>query len=141
MSQNIDVTAEIAFEVNNVEDTDEAVNVAVSQVGRLLNEEEMNYVEITTMNESQEESSLLAAGQATVGLHLRYTVFDVESEEHAKRIVTSEIGQILEGVPIEIVDAEVNEDIETTDEVIEDEDIDIDDVSVEDVEDVESEEA
>lgn len=114
---NYTVVLEAAWLVHDVSDIDDAIGVAVSEAGKRLNEEEMDYVEVevgfTDCPACGEpfDSAFVAADTALVGLVLEMDVFNAESEEHAQRIAKSDIGGALRDVPLKIVDTiETGED-------------------------------
>jgi len=104
------VVLEAAWLVHDVSDIDDAIGVAVSEAGKRLNEEEMDYVEVevgfTDCPACGEpfDSAFVAADTALVGLVLEMDVFNAESEEHAQRITKSDIGGALRDVPLKVVD-------------------------------------
>jgi uncharacterized protein (UPF0212 family) len=105
------VVVEAAVPVYDVETPDEAVRIAISKTGAMLNPD-LNYVEIEmgSRNCPQCGESLtpafIAADESLVALELEMTVFNVEREEHASRIARKEIGQRLENIPLEIIEIE-----------------------------------
>ena len=109
------VVVEAAVPVYDVETADEAVRIAISKTGEMLNPD-LNYVEIDMGNrscphcEEELEPAFLAADESLVALELEMTVFNVEREEHASRIARKEIGQCLENIPLEVLEVEVIED-------------------------------
>jgi len=115
---NCRVVVEAAVPVYDVETPDEAVRIAISKTGEMLNPD-LNYVEInmgerTSPSGEELPPAFIAADEALVALDLEMTVFNVEREEHAKRIARKEIGQRLENIPLEVKEVEVLE--EETDE-------------------------
>ncbi len=104
------VVLEAAWLVHDVSDIDDAIGVAVSEAGKRLNEEGMDYVEVevgfTDCPACGEpfDSAFVAADTALVGLVLEMDVFNAESEEHAQRIAKSDIGGALRDVPLKNVD-------------------------------------
>ncbi len=122
---------EAAVPVYDVETPDEAVRIAISKTGELLNPD-LNYVEINMGERScphcgeELEPAFIAADESLVALELEMTVFNVEREEHASRIARKEIGQRLENIPLTVLEVEVVEDEE--EEAADD---DTDDVEVE----------
>jgi uncharacterized protein (UPF0212 family) len=104
------VVMEAAWLVRDVEAIDDAIGVAVSEAGKRLNDQELDYVEVevgaTPCPACAEpfDSAFIAAETALVGLVLELTVFDAESEEHARRIAKSDVGGALRDVPISIVE-------------------------------------
>lgn len=105
------VVVEAAVPVYDVETVDEAVRIAISKTGEMLNPD-LNYVEIDVGHretESGEElpPAFIAADEALVALELEMTVFNVEREEHARRIARKEIGMRLENIPLKVLSVEV----------------------------------
>lgn len=104
------VAMEAAWLVRDVENIDDAIGVAVSEAGKRLNDQDMDYVEVevgaTTCPACGEpfDSAFIAADTALVGLVLEMKVFNAESVEHAQRIAKSEIGGALRDVPLKIVE-------------------------------------
>jgi uncharacterized protein (UPF0212 family) len=113
---NYRVVLEAAWLVHDVDNVDDAIGVAVSEAGKRLNQEEMDYVEVevgfTSCPACGEpfDSAFVAADTALVGLRLELDVFNAESTEHAQRIAKSDIGGALRDVPLEIVDTVELED-------------------------------
>lgn len=105
------VVVEAAIPVYDVGSADEAVRIAISKSGDMLNPD-LNYVEISMGTRScphcdeEMEPAFVAADEALVALELEMTVFNVEDEEHASRIARKEIGQRMEKVPLDIIDVE-----------------------------------
>ncbi|WP_134670711.1 DUF555 domain-containing protein [Halorussus marinus] len=115
------VAMEAAWLVRDVEDVDDAIGVAVSEAGKRLNDQSMDYVEVevgaTGCPACGEpfDSAFIAAGTSLVGLLLEMKVFNAEGEEHAQRIAKSEVGGALRDVPLEVVETieyEEDEEIE-----------------------------
>jgi uncharacterized protein (UPF0212 family) len=111
------VVVEAAVPVYDVSTPDEAVRIAISKTGEMLNPD-LNYVEIsmgerTTPGGEELTPAFIVADEALVALELEMTVFNVEREEHASRIARKEIGQRLENIPLEVLEVEV---LETEDE-------------------------
>ncbi len=108
---NYIVTLEAAWLVRSVESVEDAMNIAISEVGKMLNPD-LNFVEIevgtTTCPACGEvfDSVFMAASTALVGILLEMKVYDAESEEHAARIAKSTIGKALRTTPLNIVDVE-----------------------------------
>ena len=118
------VVVEAAVSVYDVETVDEAVRIAISKTGELLNPD-LNYVEIEMGSPTGTDGETLppayiVADEALVALELTMDVFNVEQEEHAKRVARTEIGQRLSEIPLEIVSVEEIEageaDAESTEE-------------------------
>jgi len=114
------VVVEAAVPVYDVGTADEAVRIAISKTGEMLNPD-LNYVEIN-MGErlcphcaEQLEPAFIAADESLVALELEMTVFNVEREEHASRIARKEIGQRLKNIPLEVIEIETLPD-ESADE-------------------------
>jgi uncharacterized protein (UPF0212 family) len=113
------VVVEAAVPVYDVSEPDEAIRIAISKVGKLLNPD-LNYVEIDTGDRTSPagedlDPAFVAAGEALVALELEMTVFNVESEEHASRIARKEIGSRLENIPLKVPSVEEIEDETDTD--------------------------
>ncbi|QLG48646.1 DUF555 domain-containing protein [Natrinema halophilum] len=111
---NCRVVVEAAVPVFDVETEDEAIRIAISKTGEMLNPD-LNYVEInmgerTSPSGEELPPAFIAADEALVALELEMTVFNVEREEHASRIARKEIGQRLENIPLEIERVDVLED-------------------------------
>jgi len=105
---NCSVVVEAAVPVYDVETPDEAIRIAISKTGEMLNPD-LNYVEIgmvdrTTPSGEELPPAFIAADEALVALELEMTVFNVEREEHASRIARKEIGQRLQNIPLEVVE-------------------------------------
>jgi uncharacterized protein (UPF0212 family) len=112
------VVLEAAWLVHDVDNVDDAIGVAVSEAGKRLNQEEMEYVEVevgyTDCPACGEpfDSAFIAADTSLVGLLLEMKVFNAESPEHAQRIAKSDIGGALRDVPLKVVDTIEFEDEE-----------------------------
>ena len=125
------VVVEAAVPVFDVETEDEAIRIAISKTGEMLNPD-LNYVEIsmgerTSPAGEELPPAFIAADEALVALELEMTVFNVEREEHASRIARKEIGQRLENIPLEVIEIdELEDESDAEDESDEDEDIDQD---------------
>ncbi|GAB3687365.1 DUF555 domain-containing protein [Salinarchaeum chitinilyticum] len=104
------VVMEAAWLVRDVGSIDDAIGVAVSEAGKRLNDQEMDYVEVdvgaTGCPACGEpfDSAFIAAETALVGLVLEMEVFNADSEEHAQRIAKSEVGGALRDVPLDVVE-------------------------------------
>ncbi|KAB1188306.1 MULTISPECIES: DUF555 domain-containing protein [Haloferax] len=108
------VVVEAAVPVYDVETEDEAIRIAISKTGEMLNPD-LKYVEInmgsrTSPGGETLPPAFIAADEALVALELEMTVFNVEQEEHASRIARKEIGQRLEHIPLKILSVEVLDD-------------------------------
>ncbi len=114
------VVVEAAVPVYDVETTDEAVRIAISKTGEMLNPD-LNYVEITmgtrtTPGGEELPPAFIAADEALVALELEMTVFNVERDEHASRIARKEIGQRLHNIPLKVLLVEEIPDDDDEDE-------------------------
>ena len=114
------VVVEAAVPVYDVGTADEAVRIAISKTGEMLNPD-LNYVEInmgkrTSPGGEELEPAFIVADEALVALELEMTVFNVEREEHASRIARKEIGQRLTNIPLKVLEVEVIEDEEDGEE-------------------------
>ncbi|WP_254837553.1 DUF555 domain-containing protein [Natronomonas marina] len=109
------VVVEAAVPVYDVETADEAVRIAISKTGEMLNPD-LNYVEINMGERTcpncgdEREPAFIAADEGLVALELEMTVFNVERDEHASRVARKEIGQRLTNIPLEVVEVEVLEE-------------------------------
>ncbi|EMA68275.1 hypothetical protein C461_06824 [Halorubrum aidingense JCM 13560] len=107
---NCRVVVEAAVPVYDVETAEEAVRIAISKTGEMLNPD-LNYVEIETGTRtapSGEElpPAFVAADEALVALELQMDVFNVDREEHARRVARKEIGKRLRNIPLSVLDVE-----------------------------------
>ncbi|MFB6200586.1 MAG: DUF555 domain-containing protein [Halorhabdus sp.] len=108
---NCRVVVEAAVPVYDVETADEAVRIAISKTGEMLNPD-LNYVEINMgarqcPNCGEDlDPAFIAADESLVALELEMTVFNVERDEHAARIARKEIGQRLENIPLDVLEIE-----------------------------------
>lgn len=104
------VVMEAAWLVRDVDEIDDAIGVAVSEAGKRLNQQEMEYVEVevgaTPCPACGEpfDSAYIAANTALVGLVLEMTVFNADGTEHAQRIAKSEVGGALRDVPLSVIE-------------------------------------
>lgn len=111
MSMDCRVVVEAAVPVYDVETSEEAIKIAISKTGEMLNPD-LNYVEInmgsrTSPSGEELEPAFIVADEALVALELEMTVFNVEQEEHAARIARKEIGQRMRNIPLEVLEIEV----------------------------------
>ncbi len=115
------VVVEAAVPVYDVETADEAVRIAISKTGEMLNPD-LSYVEINMGERAcpncgdERDPAFIAADEGLVALELEMTVFNVERDEHASRVARKEIGQRLENIPLEVVEVDPVEDDEEDDE-------------------------
>ena len=113
------VVLEAAVPVYDVDNVDEAVRIAISKTGEMLNPD-LNYVEIEMGSracphcEGGLEPAFVAADEALVALELEMTVFNVEGERHASRITRKEIGQRLEDIPLKLLSVTTVDDEDDT---------------------------
>lgn len=119
------VVVEAAVPVYDVETADEAVRIAISKTGEMLNPD-LNYVEIETGHRSTPSGeelppAFVAADEALVALELQMDVFNVDRGEHASRVARKEIGQRLRNIPLTVLDVQ---EIERTDDDTTDADTD-----------------
>ncbi|MFB6251802.1 MAG: DUF555 domain-containing protein [Halobellus sp.] len=108
------VVVEAAIPVYDVTTPDEAIRIAISKTGEMLNPD-LSYVEISMGSRTSPAGeelppAFIAADEALVALELEMTVFNVEQQEHATRIARKEIGQRLENVPLKVLSVEQIED-------------------------------
>ncbi|WP_435184946.1 DUF555 domain-containing protein [Halobellus sp. EA9] len=108
------VVVEAAIPVYDVTTPDEAIRIAISKTGEMLNPD-LSYVEISMGSRTSPDGeelppAFIAADEALVALELEMTVFNVEQQEHASRIARKEIGQRLENVPLKVLSVETVED-------------------------------
>lgn len=101
-----EVILEAPIIVRDVDDRDDAINIAVSKTCNNLNKNGLGYVKVE-IGYSQSpnggepfESAFLVGSVALVGLYLTIKVFNAESEDHAERIAKSEIDKALKDVPL-----------------------------------------
>ena len=115
------VVVEAAVPVYDVTKPDEAIKIAISKTGEMLNPD-LNYVEIsmgerTSPSGEELEPVFIVADEALVALELEMMVFNVEQEEHASRIARKEIGQRMRSIPLDVIEVEtVEESTEATED-------------------------
>ena len=143
---NCRVVVEAAVPVYDVETEDEAIRIAISKIGEMLNPD-LNYVEIntgtrTSPNGEELPPAFIAADEGLVALELEMKVFNIESKEHASRVARKEIGQLLSDIPLSVIEVEeIEEEMEESEgESFEDEFEDEFDEDLGDLEDDELEE-
>jgi len=140
---NCRVVVEAAVPVYDVETEDEAIRIAISKIGEMLNPD-LNYVEINTGTRTSPsgeelEPAFIAADEGLVALELEMKVFNIESKEHASRVARKEIGQLLSDIPLSVIETEeIEEDGDKTEsdefEDLQDEyDEDLDDEELEEI--------
>jgi uncharacterized protein (UPF0212 family) len=104
------VGMEAAWLVREVEDTDDAIGVAVSEAGKRLNQNDLEYVEVDVGSTACPycaeplDAAFVAANTALVGLAVEIEVFGVDDETHASSVAKSEVGGAFRDVPIEVVE-------------------------------------
>ncbi|PSP99232.1 hypothetical protein BRC94_07535 [Halobacteriales archaeon QS_5_70_17] len=109
------VVVEAAVPVYDVGSADEAVRIAISKTGDMLNPD-LNYVEIGMGQRAcpncgdEYDPAFVAADEGLVALELEMTVFNVEDEQHASRIARKEIGQRMRNIPLDVVRVDVIEE-------------------------------
>lgn len=108
------IVVEAAIPVYDVNTEDEAIRIAISKTGGMLNPD-LSYVEISPgSRESATGEELpgvfVVADEALVALELEMDVFNVEHEQHAERIAFKEIGQYLENIPLEVLNIQAIEE-------------------------------
>ena len=113
------VVVEAAVPVYDVGTADEAVRIAISKTGEMLNPD-LSYVEInvgsrTSPSGEELEPAFVVADEALVALELEMTVFNVEREEHASRIARKEIGQRMHDIPLDVLNVSVIDDADEED--------------------------
>lgn len=116
---NCRVVVEAAIPVYDVSSSKEAVRIAISKTGEMLNPD-LNYVEIsvgerTSPSGEQLDPAFLVADEALVALELEMKVFNVEREEHASRIARKEIGQRMNNIPLKVIEVTVIADDDDSD--------------------------
>lgn len=109
---NFKVMLEGAWLVRDVKTADDAIGVAISESGKRLNQNKMDFVDVEVgqldcpgCGEAL-DGVILVAGTALVGLLFEIKIFNAESEEHAGRIAKSMIGKALGAIPLRVVEAE-----------------------------------
>ena len=106
---NYEVALEAAWLVKDVQTPEDAIGVAISEIGKRLNPD-LKFVEVDVGSTAcpacgeMMESVFITANTALVGLMLEMKVFDAESEEHAERISKSVIGKVLKTIPLNVLD-------------------------------------
>ncbi|MEA2046035.1 MAG: DUF555 domain-containing protein [Euryarchaeota archaeon] len=107
---NFKVLLEGAWLVRDVKTVDDAIGVAISESGKRLNKNKLEFVEVEvgqTICPNCDESLdgvFLVAGTALVGLLFEIKVYDADGEEHAARIAKSMIGKALRSIPLRLVE-------------------------------------
>ena len=112
---NYYVTLEAAWLVKDVKSVDDAIGIAISEVGKRLNPK-LSKVEVAIGSMSCPacgeifDSVYLAAHTALVGVMLEIKVLNAENESHATKIAKAVIGKALADVPLKAVDVALKED-------------------------------
>lgn len=103
------VALEAAWVVRNIDSVDDAVSIAISEMGKRLNPK-LDYVDFDVGLTScpycgQEfQSVFMITDTALVGLVLDMKVYNAENEDHASRIAKSVIGKAISNVPLRVVE-------------------------------------
>lgn len=111
------VALEAGWVVTDVDDIDDAISVAVSEAGKQLNpdkdyvEVEIGYMNCPACGEPF-DSVAVFGGTALVGLVFELTIYDADSEDHAKKIATKEVGESVD-VNLEVADVREKEEQQT----------------------------
>ncbi len=101
------VVLEAGWIVENVEDIDDAISIAISEAGDMLNPDK-DYVEVSLgyMNcpacSEAFESACIFGGTALVGLVFEINIYNADNKDHARKIARKEVGERLEGVRLDI---------------------------------------
>lgn len=107
---NFDVLLEGAWLVRDVKTVDDAIGVAISEAGKRLNHNKLEFVEVEVGQSDCPscgevlDGVLLVASTALVGMLFEIKIFNAESKEHAGRIAKSMIGKALGSVPLKVVE-------------------------------------
>ncbi|MGV9200652.1 MAG: DUF555 domain-containing protein [Promethearchaeia archaeon] len=102
------VIVEAPIIVRDIENREDAINIAVSKTCNKLNNNGLGYVKVEigyskSPNGGEPfESAFLVGSIALVGLFLTIKVFNAESEDHAEKIAKSEIDKALKDVPLSL---------------------------------------
>lgn len=99
----------IPWTVNGVDGVQDAINIAISEVGKKTEEartrqNDINVHAISCPNDScdtKQEAVLLVGEMAMVGLALD-TEVQATDVDHSRKVAITELGQYLEDVPIEV---------------------------------------
>ncbi|MFB6282421.1 MAG: DUF555 domain-containing protein [Halobacteria archaeon] len=106
---DLTVVLEGAWIVEEVDDVDDAISVAISEAGKKLGSDK-EYVEIDLgfMNcpacGEPFDSVCVFAGTGLVGLVFEINVYNVDGESHAESIAKKEVGECIPDVPLDVVD-------------------------------------
>lgn len=105
------VVLEAAVTIYDVEEEEDAINIAVPKVGRMLNPD-LSYVEINAPDVpcphcgEEHRPAFVAADTGLVRLELNMDVRGVENSVHAERIAKAEIGKRIQSIPLKTVEIE-----------------------------------
>jgi uncharacterized protein (UPF0212 family) len=108
------VVLEAAWVVRDVQSVDDAMSVAISEAGKMLNPK-MKFVEVEVGSTfcpfcgEPFDSVFVVANTGIVGLLLEMKVFSAESKEHAERIAKKDIGRALKDVALKVVETKLLE--------------------------------
>jgi len=109
------VVVEAAVPVFDVETADEAIRIAISKTGEMLNPD-LNYVEINmgerTSPSGEELPRVYRGRRSARRARTGDDRLQRRAREHASRIARKEIGQLLENIPLEVMHVEVLDDDE-----------------------------
>jgi len=109
MSDDYTVALEGAWIVEDVDDIEDAISVAISEVGKKLNpdkdyvEVELGLLDCPACGEPF-DSACMFAGTALVGLVFEINVYNVDGPSHAEKIAKQEVGESLPDTPLEVAD-------------------------------------
>lgn len=99
------VTLSVPWVVKGVTHPQDAINIAVSEVGRRTDNTKTRNRNIAVQTlacpncDGQTEAVLMTADMAMVGLMMNVEV-SANSPDHSKQVAKREIGQCLEGIPL-----------------------------------------
>jgi len=97
-----------AWIVEDVDDIEDAISIAVSEAGKKLNpdkdyvEVEVDLIDCPACGEAF-DSAMVYAGTALVGLVFEINVYNVETEDHAAKIAKQEVGEAVPDKKLEVM--------------------------------------
>ena len=103
------VFCEIPFFVRRAETRDDAISIAIAEVGKFLNKNNLDKADIEVSQSRCPscgglfESVLMIGTQALVGIEVSLKIFNAVSEEHAIKITKKKLGAAVGERPIEIL--------------------------------------
>jgi len=112
---NYYVTLEAAWLVKDVKSVDDAIGIAISEVGKRLNPK-LSKVEVALGSMlcpacgETFDSVYLVADTALVGVMLEIKVLNAENKTHAAKIAKAVIGKPLADVPLKAIEVVLKED-------------------------------